>query len=127
MIKFVTNSSYRLCTKITNYHVHLYYDGKTKRYAGEIRRELQRRYGSEIEIGRWRDSAPQGPHPMSHFQVSFPCKLFSELVPFLALNRRDLNILLHPNTGHDYEDHTNNVLWIGPSISLDQRWLRKNS
>ena len=119
-------NSFRTSEDIKDYHVHLYYDGRTKQYAGYLRREMERRFNGRIEVGRWRDMAPQGPHPKSHFQVSFPTNMFNQLVPFLALNRGDLHILLHPNTGNGYDDHTKNVMWIGPSIPLDQNWLSRN-
>ena len=117
---------YRSENDITSFHVHLYYDGLNKTHAANLRRELDRRFSDKIIIGRWRDKAPQGPHPVSHFQVDFPVELFSVLVPFLALNRGDLRILLHPNTGNGYEDHTRNVMWIGPSIPLSEVWLERN-
>ena len=117
---------YRSENDITSFHVHLYYDGLNKTHAANLRRELDRRFSDKIIIGRWRDKAPQGPHPVSHFQVDFPVDLFSVLVPFLALNRGDLRILLHPNTGNGYEDHTRNVMWIGPSIPLNEVWLERN-
>ena len=119
-------NSFRTSEDIKSYHVHLYYDGRTKQYAGYLRREMERRFDGCIEVGRWRDMAPQGPHPRSHFQVSFPTNMFNRLVPFLALNRGGLYILLHPNTGNGYEDHTKNVMWIGPSIPLDPNWLSRN-
>lgn len=117
---------YRPASDASNYHVHLYYDGQTKQHASNLRREMDRRFGKNIEIGRWRDKAPQGPHPVSHFQVSFGTEVFTEIVTFLALNRGDLSILLHPNTGNGYQDHTANVMWIGPSIPLAQGWLKRN-
>ena len=125
-MKLTSAKFFRSHTNISSYHVHLYYDGKTKQLAGHIRREMARRFKGRIEIGRWRDKAPQGPHPVSHFQVAFPSSMFNELVPFLALNRGDLNILLHPNTGNGYDDHTKHVMWIGPSIRLAQDWLKRN-
>ncbi len=110
---------FRPINDITSYHVHIYYDGSNKTYAGSLRKHLSDLFSSEIEIGRWRDKAPQGPHPVSHYQVAFPAGIFNKIVPFLALNRGDLNILLHPNTGDGLEDHTTNVMWIGPSLDLE--------
>jgi len=120
------HKEYRPETDVKNYLVHLYYDGGTKLHAANLRRELDRRFGKQIELGRWRDLAPQGPHPRSHFQVTFPTELFHVLVPFLALNRGGLHILLHPNTGNGYEDHTTNVMWIGPGIPLAEDWMQRN-
>ena len=122
----LTRQIYRSAEDVSSYHVHLYYDGATKQHAANLRREIAHLFGEKVEIGRWRDKAPQGPHPMSHFQVAFPQGIFSEIVTFLSLNRGDLNILLHPNTGNGYEDHTRNVMWIGQSIPLAEDWLGRN-
>jgi len=118
--------TYRPETDVSSYHVHLYYDGSTKQHAANLRREMDKRFGKQVTIGRWRDKAPQGPHPVSHFQVDFPTELFNVLVPFLALNRGNLHILLDQNTGNGYEDHTQNVMWIGPSIPLSEAWMKRN-
>jgi aromatic ring-cleaving dioxygenase len=118
--------SYRSEADVESYHVHLYYDGLTKQHAANLRRHIEKRFGQNVTIGRWRDKAPQGPHPVSHFQIDFPADLFAVLVPFLALNRGNLRILLHPNTGNDYLDHTQNAMWIGPSILLSESWLKRN-
>ena len=122
----LTKKNYRPVSDASSYHVHLYYDGRSKQHAGNLRREMAHRFGDKIDIGRWRDKAPQGPHPVSHFQVAFDRDVFPEIVTFLSLNRGDLIILLHPNTGNGYEDHTQNVMWIGPSIPLAQDWLDRN-
>jgi DOPA 4,5-dioxygenase len=52
------------------------------------------------------------------YQVAFSADLFAEFVPWLALNRRGLNILLHPETGDDLADHSTHAMWLGESISL---------
>ena len=122
----LTRKSYRNPSEASGYHIHVYYDGLSKQHAGNLRREMAHQFGDKIDIGRWRDRAPQGPHPVSHFQVAFERNVFPEIVTFLSLNRGDLSILLHPNTGNGYEDHTRNVMWIGPSIPLAQNWLKKN-
>ena len=121
----LTKKNYRPVSDASSYHVHLYYDGD-KQHAGDLRREMAHLFGDKIDIGRWRDKAPQGPHPVSHFQVAFDRDVFPDIVTFLSLNRGDLSILLHPNTGNGYEDHTQNVMWIGPSIPLAQDWLDRN-
>ena len=112
-----TVMEFRPREEIKSYHVHIYYDGASKQWAGHLRREIAKRW-PEAAIGRWRDKAPQGPHPVSHFQVAFRNELFSELVPWLALNRNGLSMLVHPNTGDGYEDHAFHDMWIGPSADL---------
>jgi aromatic ring-cleaving dioxygenase len=123
----LSTKTYRPASDISSYHVHLYYDGDTKNHAANLRRQIERMFGDRVEIGRWRDKAPQGPHPVSHFQVAFPVDVFPEIVPFLALNRGDMSILLHPNTGDGYQDHTANVMWIGPSVPLNIEWMQRNA
>lgn len=118
-LSLIEKPVFRSIKDIKSYHVHIYYDGSNKTYAASLRKRLSDLFSSEIEVGRWRDKAPQGPHPVSHYQVAFPVEIFNKIVPFLALNRGNLNILLHPNTGDGLEDHTTNVMWIGPSLDLE--------
>ena len=115
---------FRPAEAIKGYHVHIYYDGATKQWAGHLRRELAKLFPA-AEIGRWRDKAPQGPHPQSHFQVAFDTPLFAEIVPWLALNRGELDMLVHPNTGDGYEDHAINCMWVGSSLDLRLDYLKK--
>ena len=115
---------FRSAAMIKGYHIHIYYDGRTKQCAGHLRREIARLW-PKAEIGRWRDKAPQGPHPVSHFQVAISPELFAEIVPWLAMNRKDLDMLVHPNSGDGYEDHALNRMWIGNSMELDFVALRR--
>ena len=115
---------FRPAGMIKGYHIHIYYDGRTKQWAGHLRREIARLWPN-AEIGRWRDKAPQGPHPISHFQVAFTPDLFGEIVPWLAMNRKDLDMLVHPNSGDGYEDHVQNRMWIGNSMDLEYEALRR--
>ena len=115
---------FRPADEIKGYHVHIYFDGATKQWAGNIRREIARLFPA-AEIGRWRDKAPQGPHPQSHYQVAFDTALFAELVPWLALNRGKLDMLGHPNTGDGYEDHAHNRMWVGSSLDLRLDYLKQ--
>ncbi len=40
------------------------------------------------------------------YQIAFPTPLLKKFVPWLMLNRDGLTILLHPETGDDYTDHS---------------------
>ncbi len=76
-------------------------------------------------LGRWHDE-PVGPHPMSFYQVAFAPDVFAELVPWLALNREELQILVHPETGNDLADHSEHAMWLGDSLTLRLDVFKKN-
>ena len=100
---------------ITGYHAHIYYDADTKSTAAQLRRRIGARF--DTVLGRWHDR-PVGPHPVSFYQVAFAPQLFAEVVPWLALNREDLLILVHPETGDDLADHSSYAMWLGDSVPL---------
>lgn len=103
-------------TDIAGYHAHVYYDAYSKSSASILRKEIEKRF--EIEMGRWHDR-PVGPHPMWSYQVAFEPSIFGEFVPWLALNRGDLIIFVHPQTGKVIRDHTKNAIWLGQSLALN--------
>ena len=103
-------------SQITSYHAHVYYDAATKPAAETLRADIESRFA--VQMGRWHDR-PVGPHPEWSYQVAFTPDLFAELIPWLALNRRGLDIFVHPNTGDDLADHTSHVMWLGNSATLN--------
>jgi DOPA 4,5-dioxygenase len=52
------------------------------------------------------------------YQIAFPASLLSAFLPWLMLNRDGLNVLLHPETGDDYRDHSAHAAWLGESLPL---------
>jgi aromatic ring-cleaving dioxygenase len=59
------------------------------------------------------------------YQVAFPADLAGSFLPWLMLNRDGLTILLHPETGDDYTDHTAHACWFGAVLPLRIEVLRK--
>jgi len=110
--------------KIEDYHAHIYYDPDSRKIAARLRAMIEK--GFKIEMGRWRDD-PVGPHPQSMYQVKFAKAKFNRIVPWLMLNRRGLDVLIHPNTGDPYEDHATHALWLGNSLKLRLKFLRNLS
>ncbi|MHA1152230.1 MAG: DOPA 4,5-dioxygenase family protein [Alphaproteobacteria bacterium] len=102
---------------IQSYHAHVYYDADSKETAARLRASVEARF-DEITMGRWHDR-PVGPHPCWSYQIAFEPALFAELVPWLALNREGLTVLVHPNTGQDLPDHAERAMWLGESQKLD--------
>lgn len=102
---------------IQNYHAHIYFDGPEQRAAAEIlRQEIGERFS--VLLGRWHDR-PVGPHMRSMYQVAFQTGEFVRFVPWLMLNRRDLAVLLHPNTGRPRSDHLNHAMWLGEILGVN--------
>jgi aromatic ring-cleaving dioxygenase len=102
---------------IGHYHAHVYYDPQSSRDRAARLRERVAATFPEVTLGRWHD-ALVGPHPRSMFQIAFPCALLASFVPWLMLNRDGLVILLHPETGNDYVDHTEHAVWFGQLLPL---------
>jgi DOPA 4,5-dioxygenase len=44
---------------------------------------------------------------------------FGRFATWASLNRGDLTIFAHANTGDDLADHTKHVVWFGPSETLN--------
>jgi DOPA 4,5-dioxygenase len=107
--------------QIKGYHAHVYYDGPSKAAAGALRDKVAAAFA--VELGRWHD-APVGPHPCGSYQIAFGPDLFTTLVPWLALNRGDLTVFVHPNTGDAMADHSAHVMWLGESRVLNLDALR---
>lgn len=104
--------------QIKDYHIHIYYSAETKPKAEALRAKLEAAF-PQATYGRWHDK-PVGPHPEWSYQVHFPVELFAQIVPFIALERDGLTVLVHPNTGDDLADHRDYAFWMGsmPSLNL---------
>lgn len=111
---------------IAAYHAHVYYEPATTRARAE---RLRRRIAAEFpqaKLGRWHDELV-GPHTQSMYQIAFTSELLSSFLLWLMLNRDGLTILLHPETGDDYRDHTAHAVWFGAVLPLRVEVLRKGA
>jgi aromatic ring-cleaving dioxygenase len=106
---------------ISGYHAHIYFDPASRPRAEILRERIGARFA--VRLGRWHDQ-PVGPHPQGMYQVVFAAGQFAALVPWLALNRDGLDILVHPKTGDDVADHTDHAIWLGARLPLDIDSLR---
>ena len=107
---------------ITGFHAHIYFDTTTRDLAAVVREGLGAKF--DVRLGRWHDK-PIGPHPKAMYQVAFLPNQFAKVVPWLMLNREQLDILIHPETGDDVRDHTNHALWLGNKLDLNIEVLRR--
>jgi aromatic ring-cleaving dioxygenase len=100
---------------IRDFHAHIYFDPAEVDGARILAEAASSRFG--VAVGRFH-LGPIGPHPRGSCQLTVPRETFGELAPWLALNRGDLTIFAHANTGDDLADHTRYAIWFGPSEAL---------
>jgi aromatic ring-cleaving dioxygenase len=108
--------------QIRGYHAHIYYDPANRAPAERLRQAIGRNFA--VELGRWHDE-PVGPHGVAMYQVAFAAAEFSRFVPWLMLNRGGLSVLVHPQTGNGYDDHTAHAAWLGDKQPLRLDVLRR--
>ena len=101
---------------IHDFHAHIYYDPAEVERARQLAAAVQARF--PIAVGHFH-LRPVGPHPRGSVQLTVPRDSFGDVAQFLALNRGDLTIFAHAETGEDLADHTRHVTWFGPSEPLD--------
>ena len=101
--------------ELKGYHAHVYYDAATRPIAERLRDTITARFA--VEPGAFSDE-PRGPHPVSQFNVIFEAPEFQNIVPWLMLNREGLNVLVHPLTESNFDDHSAYALWLGTPVPL---------
>ena len=101
---------------IRDFHAHIYYDAEEVERAKQLAAAAHARFG--VPVGHFH-LRPVGPHPRGSVQLTVAPGLFGEFAQWLALNRGDLTVFAHANTGADLDDHTRHVIWFGPSEPLD--------
>ena len=106
-------------TPLHGWHIHIYHDNDTLQIAEKLRDTLAARF--PVQIGKFQGIA--GPHPVPQMQIMFRTDAFHEVIPWLLFNREGLDILVHPLTNDEYEDHTSQALWLGTPVPLKTETL----
>ena len=106
----------RAVADINEWHAHVYFDADSAPAAERLREAVAERF--DLRVGRWHEQLV-GPHPRWSYQLAFSQALFGELIPWLALNRENLTIFIHPETGDDLVDHTKHTIWMGEMLDLN--------
>lgn len=109
---------------IKDWHAHVYYTPATRDRAASLREWVEKKF--TVRMGRWHEEKV-GPHPQAMYQIAFNNDQFAKLVPFLALNRQGLTVLVHPNTKRERDDHTAHAMWFGAVLPLDLSMLREQA
>jgi len=98
------------------YHFHIYFNINELEQVNAMVQELKA--FDDLSIGRiW--NKPVGPHPIGSCQVLVQSKDFHKMTDWFMLNRNGLSIFVHALSGDDIIDHTEHVMWIGPSVELN--------
>ena len=100
---------------IQDWHDHVYFDSASRDPAWALREKIERTF--DIQMGRFHEK-PVGPHPRYSYQVHFKNEQLAPLLSWLTLNRGDLTVFVHPNTGEDLEDHRDRAIWLGQQVPL---------
>ena len=100
---------------IRDFHAHIYFDADQVEAARALGDAARERFG--VPVGHYH-LRPVGPHPRGSVQLTVPPGQFGDFARWLVLNRGDLTIFAHANTGDDLADHTRHVIWFGPSEDL---------
>jgi aromatic ring-cleaving dioxygenase len=101
---------------IRDFHAHIYYDPQQVELARQLAAAAQSKFG--IAVGHFH-LRPVGPHPRGSCQLTVPRDLFGDVAQWLVLNRGELTIFAHAETGDDLADHTEHVIWFGTSEPLE--------
>ena len=101
---------------IKEFHAHVYFDEASLGQAVALCEEAAKRFS--VVMGRVHQK-PIGPHVEWNCQLLFCLEKFGELVPWLALNRQGLSILVHPDIANDLKDHTDHAIWLGEVKELN--------
>ncbi len=102
--------------EIQDWHAHVYFDAASRDAAWALRERIEKTF--PIEMGRFHEK-PVGPHPRFSYQVLFRPDQLAPILSWLALNRGDLTVFVHPNTGQQLADHRDRAIWLGRQETLD--------
>lgn len=105
-------------SQIESWHAHVYFDDASRAAAWALRETIETRFAGMMEMGRFHER-PVGPHPRWSYQVAFGPEHFASIIPWFSLNRGDLVVFVHPNTGDALGDHRDRAVWLGAKLDLD--------
>ena len=112
---------------VDSYDFHIYYHYKSpvsRREAVELKNKIVRDFRDEIDrdliiLKVLRNEEIRGPHITSYFEVDVEdAATFVKFFSWIQLNHGTLSVLVHPNTGDAFKDHTSHAAWLGEKLPL---------
>lgn len=98
------------------FHAHIYFDADDVDSARSLAERARAAF--DLRVGHFH-VAPVGPHPRGSCQLTVPAGVFGRFAEWAAVNRGGLTIFAHAETGDDLADHSEHVIWFGPSEPLN--------
>lgn len=101
-----------------DFDAHIYFPSEQLDFIRTLREKICTHFKTDqVFVG---DVIPEpiGPHTLPMLEVNFSKALYADIVAFLVTERGSLNILVHPQTGDDYYDHTQGAQWLGHPVNL---------
>ncbi|KAL6867176.1 DOPA-like domain-containing protein [Trichoderma novae-zelandiae] len=104
-------------TREWHFHIYFLLQSPTETAAALALRDSVlrlRRDGAFVAVPLHRvNREPIGPHPAGSYEIWVPDSSFSEVFFYLAANRGNLSILVHPLTSQQRRDHESRNAWLG--------------
>lgn len=101
---------------IRDFHAHIYFEPDELDIARAFAERVRASF--KAAVGHFHDR-PVGPHPRASCQLTLTPREFGEFAAWAPVNRGELTIFAHANTGDELADHTSHVVWFGPSETLN--------
>lgn len=101
-----------------DFDAHIYFSSEQLDIIKKLRKKICDSFKTDkIFVG---DIIPEpiGPHPLPMLEINFSKAIYSEMLAWITVERGQLNVLVHPQSGDDYFDHTQGAQWLGNSIKL---------
>ncbi|KAM3482317.1 hypothetical protein BB8028_0007g02140 [Beauveria bassiana] len=106
-------------SRTREWHFHIYFllQSPTEKAAALALRDAVlklRRDGAFVAVPLHRvNEYPIGPHPAGSYEIWVPDSSFSDVFFYLATNRGNLSVLIHPLTEQQRRDHESRNGWLG--------------
>lgn len=101
---------------IRGFHAHIYFDADELEAARALAEAAKANFG--CPIGHFH-TEPVGPHPRGSVQLSLRPEQFAGFAVWAPEARGGLTIFAHGLSGDDLADHSQYIVWFGPSERLD--------
>lgn len=68
-----------------------------------------------------------GPFAVGEWSMFVPVHYYNRVVPWYLQHRGEFSVLVHPNTGCEYEDHSDWAQWTGDKWNMDMSIFTPNT